>query len=187
MPKKTSISPEDLTTFQDAMQGIKPLTRKKDKIAPTITVPKRIYRDERPQDEDDRLSFHLSDHHYLEEVAGDELLSYKQSDIDDKILRNLRKGQYNVQAKLDLHGMTANEARLAIEQFIQACLNEQIRCILIVHGKGQPNKAPVLKNKLNHWLREIKMVLAFCSATIPHGSSGAMYVLLKRIKEEKLR
>lgn len=186
MPKKTPISQDDLDTFHEAMKGIKPLQHKKEKISPTPPTIKRKYPDQQEADSDESFSFHLSDADYLEEVAGEELISYKQPDLDDKILRNLRKGQYNVQAKLDLHGMTVNQARLAVEQFIYACLTEQIRSILIVHGKGHPNKAPILKNKLNHWLREIKMVLAFCSASIPHGSSGAMYVLLKRIKEEKL-
>ncbi|MFZ2315637.1 MAG: Smr/MutS family protein [Gammaproteobacteria bacterium] len=183
MAKKPTISQEDLNAFHDAMKGTKPLSNQ-NKVTPTPPKPK-VKRRFNDKLEEEKHTFHLSEGEYLDEVDGEELLSYKQPGIDEKILRNLRKGQYNVQAKLDLHGMTANEARLAIEQFIHACLTEQIRSVLIIHGKGHTNKAPILKNKLNHWLREIKMVLAFCSAATPHGNSGATYVLLKRIKEEK--
>lgn len=183
MAKKPTISQEDLDAFHDAMKGTKPLSNQ-NKVTPLPPQPK-IKRRRYDEPEEEKWTFHLSDNEYLEAVDGEEFLSYKQPGIDEKILRNLRKGQYNVQAKLDLHGMTVNEARLAIEQFIHACLVEQIKSILIIHGKGHPNKAPILKNKLNHWLREINMVLAFCSAASPHGNSGATYVLLKRIKEEK--
>jgi DNA-nicking Smr family endonuclease len=53
-----------------------------------------------------------------------------------------------------------------------------------VHGKGNGSwqKQPVLKNKLNQWLRQRDEVLAFCSARPCDGGTGAIYVLLKKRK-----
>jgi len=92
----------------------------------------------------------------------------------------LRGGKYNAEAVLDLHGMTIPQAKSALQQFIDQCHQDQIRHVLIIHGKGKPFTKPIIKNKLNHWLREIADVLAFSSAQIRHGSTGAVYVLLKR-------
>jgi DNA-nicking Smr family endonuclease len=56
-------------------------------------------------------------------------------------------------------------------------------CIRIIHGKGKRsrnNKGPVIKTKVNHWLRQRDDVLAFCSARPIDGGTGAIYVLLRR-------
>lgn len=52
----------------------------------------------------------------------------------------------------------------------------------IVHGKGNGSRhrGPVLKQKLNYWLRQRDEVLAFCSARPVDGGTGAVYVLLRR-------
>ena len=56
------------------------------------------------------------------------------------------------------------------------------RCVRIVHGKGlsSEGKLPVLKVKVNSWLRQKDDVLAFCSARPQDGGTGAVYVLLKK-------
>jgi DNA-nicking Smr family endonuclease len=54
--------------------------------------------------------------------------------------------------------------------------------VRIIHGKGHGShqKRPVLKQYVNHWLRQRDEVLAFCSARQVDGGTGAVYVLLKR-------
>jgi DNA-nicking Smr family endonuclease len=56
------------------------------------------------------------------------------------------------------------------------------RCVRIIHGKGKSSegKLPVLKGKVNSWLRQRDEVIAFCSARPSDGGTGAVYVLLKR-------
>jgi DNA-nicking Smr family endonuclease len=88
----------------------------------------------------------------------------------------------HLEAELDLHGLTLAKAEPTLSQFLEQCQEQKIRCVRIIHGKGwgsRDNK-PVLKSKLNHWLRQSDAVLAFCSATIEDGGTGALYVLLKR-------
>lgn len=174
MPKKTKVSKEDLATFHKAVEGTKPL--KHDKIRLTPPTPKA--RKQQVRFDEDELN--LNESLDVDPVQGEEFIDFKQNSISNKILRKLRKGQYNVDAVLDLHGMTVDKAKSAVHSFLQHCLHQGIRVVLIIHGKGHHSKMPILKNKLNHWLREINAVLAFCSASPSHGSRGAMYVLLKR-------
>jgi DNA-nicking Smr family endonuclease len=180
MPKKTKISDEDLQAFEKAVAGVRKITPKKIRLASPTPLPKRSpFR----KNTDDYNLDSLSD---TPTVSSEEFISYKHSSISDKLLRKLKKGQYNVDAVLDLHGMTVSASKKAVIRFIQECLRQDLRVALIIHGKGRHCEAPILKNSLNDWLRKIKMVLAFCSATISHGSRGAVYVLLKNSSEENI-
>jgi DNA-nicking Smr family endonuclease len=178
MPKKPKIEEDDLQSFYKAVEGTVPLKQKNKKIRLTPPVKKAPMRKRRASDDDEPI--HLNQSLSIDTVQSEEFISYKNSAISNKTLRKLRKGQYNVEATLDLHGMTVDEAEAAVELFLQQCLQEGIRVVLIIHGKGRFSQMPVLKNKLNQWLRNIQSVLAFCSASPHHGSRGALYVLLKR-------
>lgn len=173
------VNPEELAAFYKAMEGTKPL--KHNKIRLTQPTPKRS---PRPLLTVETEKFHLNEGISVDPVLSEEFIAFKHPGISNKILRNLRKGQYNVEAILDLHGMSVEKAKTAVERFLQDCLHEKIRVALIIHGKGHHSQMPILKNKINHWLREIDTVLAFCSAAPAHGSRGAMYILLKRSTEE---
>jgi len=87
-----------------------------------------------------------------------------------------------VEAQLDLHGLTAAQARAALATFLRDCRIHGLRCVRIIHGKGRGshNRQPVLKGKVNHWLRQRDEVLAFCTARPVDGGGGAVYTLLKR-------
>ncbi len=180
MVKKRHISDTDIAAFHQAVAGTKPLVQNKVRLAKKTKSALAVPTKQQPKD-----SFDFSDGSEIAAVGSEEFIAYKQSGISDKTLRKLRKGQYNVEAILDLHGMSVEQARKAVGQFLQQCLQEKLRIVLIIHGKGQQSGMPILKNKLNHWLREINVVLAFCSANPSHGSRGAMYVLLKCTTEEK--
>jgi DNA-nicking Smr family endonuclease len=54
-------------------------------------------------------------------------------------------------------------------------------CVRIIHGKGlrSRHKGPVIKTKVNTWLRQRDDILAFCSARPVDGGTGAIYVLLR--------
>jgi DNA-nicking Smr family endonuclease len=113
--------------------------------------------------------------------TGDDLW-YQRHGLQHGILRKLRRGQFAVQAELDLHGMTVPVARAALASFLSAGRREGLRCVRIVHGKGNgsPGRRPVLKSLLGGWLRRRREVLAFCSARPADGGTGAVYVLLAR-------
>jgi DNA-nicking Smr family endonuclease len=179
MPKRPSKQEEEIAAFHQAMKDAKPLPHQKIRIA---TPPKKQPRVRSPEIEPERVR--ITELLALHTVSGEEFISYKQEGVSNKTLRKLRKGQYNVEAILDLHGMSVEKAIMAIEGFLQQALSDGIRLVLIIHGKGLHSQEPILKNKLNHWLRDMTSVLAFCSAAPKHGSRGAIYVLLKRTTEE---
>lgn len=119
--------------------------------------------------------------------------------IDRSSSEKFRKGKMAVDAKLDLHGMTQNQAHSAVSRFVASQHAAGARCVLIVTGKGKagdpfaPKSAPqrftmsssrgVLKDALPRWLNEPGLrpyILAISPAGRGHGREGAMYVLLKR-------
>lgn len=113
--------------------------------------------------------------------SGEEL-SFRQPHISLKVLKNLKQGKYAIQSELDLHGLTANEARGLLREFLTEVQLQGHRCVRIVHGKGlrSGSGGPVLKVKLNKWLPQWDQVLAFASAPPRDGGTGALYVLLAR-------
>jgi len=112
------------------------------------------------------------------------------SGLDPRVVRQLRRGEFSWQAHLDLHGLTAPEARAAVERFLVESLRAGRRCVLVVHGRGHNSKdrTPVLKEKLVSWLARsalARMVLAFTTARPHDGGAGAMYVLLRRDRRRR--
>jgi DNA-nicking Smr family endonuclease len=110
--------------------------------------------------------------------------------LDPRVVRRLRDGEFAYQSHLDLHGMTAQEARVAVDGFLANAHRNGQRCVLIIHGRGHNSKdqEPVLKNRLSTWLARgawARLVLAFTSARPCDGGAGALYVLLRRDRKSK--
>lgn len=180
MSRKSAITPEDAALFRDAVAKTAPLSAR-DRVAhtrkPLSPHPHMSEADER--DVMDRLLDHPLE---AAELAAGDALEYRQEGVQLSVMRKLRRGQYARQAELDLHGMTAAEAKHQVVAFLQECQARGHRCVRIVHGKGlrSPRGAPVLKLKLAGWLRQRDEVLAYCSARSNEGGTGAIYVLLRR-------
>ncbi len=107
---------------------------------------------------------------------------YAQPGLQTRTIRKLKRGQFRIDAELDLHAMTEGAARRSLVQFLNACQKEGSRCVRVIHGKGlrSGTEGPVIKPMVERELRRRKQVLAFCSARPVHGGSGAVYVLLRR-------
>ena len=116
------------------------------------------------------------------EVDTEEILSYKRTGVQHSVIRKLRRGQYSVEAELDMHGMTVAIAKPVLAEFLYRAQFTGRRCVKIIHGKGyrSPNQLPVLKMQINQWLRRSDAVVAFSSARQIDGGTGAVYVLLKQ-------
>jgi DNA-nicking Smr family endonuclease len=113
-------------------------------------------------------------------LAGDEL-HYARPGVTAATLRKLRRGQFPVQAQLDLHGVTALQGRLILYDFLCEALVRGATCVHIIHGKGlrAGRTGPVLKQTVDAMLRQHAQVAAFTSAARDAGGTGAVYVLLK--------
>lgn len=178
------MSDEDKALFRAQMQSVKPLKNQKERDLFKADKPAARKKFHRTTNEPIIKDYALSDY-IADEVQSDTLLSYAHSSIPSKRFRELRVGQIPWEARLDLHGMKADDARESLSRFIQEQTEKQKRCLLIIHGKGgHLGAAPVIKNLVNRWLPQIPEVLAFHSALAKDGGHGAVYVLLKRNREE---
>jgi DNA-nicking Smr family endonuclease len=119
-------------------------------------------------------------------VAPWDTLEWKRDGVQHGVFRNLRQGHYPIDARLDLHRHSVEQARGAVFQFARDALIHDIRCGLISHGRGEGRNPPaLLKSCVNHWLRELDEVLAFHSAERRHGGVGATYVLFRKSARER--
>lgn len=116
--------------------------------------------------------------------AGEQLMHMKPGQKLDT-LRKLKRGDWQAEAELDLHGENVDSARTQVAEFLYHCQQRQFRCVRIIHGKGLSSTAgiPVLKLKLKNWLVQIPEVLAFAQANPFQGAAGAVLVLLKSAKQ----
>jgi len=101
-----------------------------------------------------------------------------------RFLPGLRNGLYSIQEQIDLHGLSRQEARGVIEDFIVRASRYRSCCVKIIHGRGinSPSDKAVLKESLQQWLSTRRMsrhVVAYASAPLKDGGVGAIYVLLK--------
>jgi DNA-nicking Smr family endonuclease len=111
--------------------------------------------------------------------SGDDLL-FCRADVSARILDQLRRGQFAIEADIDLHGLTELAAETTLRRYLQRALRSRYRCIRVVHGKGQRSGplGPVIKESVAFWLRHWDVVQAFASARPRDGGSGASLVLL---------
>ncbi|MFQ5665459.1 MAG: Smr/MutS family protein [Candidatus Binatia bacterium] len=121
---------------------------------------------------------------------SDEYVEGAMVGLDPRLLRRLRAGEFTHQAHLDLHGMTSDEARVAVEEFLARAYQGGKRSVLIIHGRGRNSKdqIPILKRRLTSWLgrgQSARRILAFTSARPCDGGTGALYVLLRRERHLK--
>jgi DNA-nicking Smr family endonuclease len=175
---KTAIDEsDDPGVFRRLMADARPL-----KEVPRAVTPRRARAraQSRRQDEREVLRESLSPAPLATEVMSGEGLRFQRPAISRRTFRKLARGGFRVQAELDLHGMTAAAADIALREFVNDCCLRGISCVRIVHGKGlgSGTRGPVLKRKVDASLRNWDQVLAFVSARQTDGGTGAVYVLL---------
>jgi len=182
MKPKDTTEHKDHDLFRQAVGDVRPLQH--DKIKPYKKRPKAIPRQTELSEQRVIMDM-MSDDYEAAEIQTGEELYFARDGIQSKVMRKLKRGQYRLEAEVDLHGLNVEAARRAISEFLELCRREELRCVRIIHGKGlsSRHKGPVLKHMVNRWLRQRKEVLAFTSTLPQHGGTGAIYVLLKRARK----
>jgi DNA-nicking Smr family endonuclease len=168
----------DRALFREATRGVKPL-RHSARVTGEAPGPRARARFSRA-DRQPVLEEILQGSPDEPELAAGDASRFARAGVAASSLRKLRRGQYRVQAELDLHGLTAAAAQRQLHEFLSASLQRNARCLRIVHGKGLRSgpKGPVLRQLVNATLRRTAQVLAFASAQQVDGGTGAVYVLL---------
>jgi len=181
----TEETEEDL--FQRAMESVVPLKGNRNKILRS-PVSKEKPRDEL-SDQSAKTREYLSN--LVKEPGAwdisfsDEYMEGAVSGVGPKIMKRLRKGEFSIQDYVDLHGLTKKEAESVVHSFITKSYKKDLRCVLIVHGRGlgSADHQPAIKTELPVWFRRgalKRIVLAFATARPYNGGPGAVYVLLRK-------
>jgi DNA-nicking Smr family endonuclease len=137
---------------------------------------------QRRRDEAAALRETLSDAFDVDSLLEtDAALSFRRADVGPDVVSKLRRGGWVIQAEVDLHGLRRDEARERLAAFLRDAARLGLRCVRVVHGKGNgsPGREPVLKHKVQSWLVQKSAVLAFAQARAAEGGSGALVVLLQ--------
>jgi DNA-nicking Smr family endonuclease len=175
------VNEKDIEEFRRAMQGTRPLNAEEraPDAKPSLKPKARFSR----ADEKRVLAESLEDDIDTIEHGYGAALRFHRPHVGRRTMRKLQRGGFSVQAEIDLHGMTLEEAKPRLTDFINYCASQGKMCVRVVHGKGlgSGNRGPVLKNAVNRWLRKWDCVLAFVSTPQVHGGTGAVYVLLQRV------
>jgi DNA-nicking Smr family endonuclease len=171
---------DDGALFRRAMADASPILT--DKVEPARRRPRASARFSR-LDERQVLRESLEAPSHAIEIANGSALFYRRPSVNRKTMRRLGRGGISVQGEVDLHGLTSAEAKEVLKDFIEHSLRLGHTCVRVVHGKGRGSGhgGPVLKRKVDHWLRRWEQVLAFVSARQADGGTGAVYVLLKKL------
>ncbi len=172
---------DERALFRAAVGEVRPVRSRRQATRPAPPPPRPL---QRLRDEARLREDLLSDAWITAELQPGDVLSYASPGLQKGVLRKLRRGEYRREAELDLHGLDAAGARRALSDFLHEARAAGRRCVRIIHGKGlrSSNDGPVLKSRVNTWLRQRREVLAFCSARPDDGGTGAVYVLLRRAR-----
>lgn len=190
----SKLSEEEKSLFDSAMQGVSPI-KQSEKHADTATQTRKVRQQQiRQQQKKQRFQSQnsvspetLNTYEKFDTVSAFDSLLFHRKGLRLQDLARLKKGEYPIEAELDLHGLTEEAADQTLQQFIQRCAEHEKRCVIIIHGKGynSESSAPVLKNLVNMRLRQMRKVLAFCSSLPKDGGTGSVYVLLKAANSNK--
>ncbi|MEX2124162.1 MAG: Smr/MutS family protein [Woeseia sp.] len=175
----TAAGDDERLLFRRAMADATPLQA--DTVEPPRRRTRAVARFSR-QDERQVLRESLETPPHVIETENGTALSYRHPSVNPKAMRRLARGGVSVQDEVDLHGLTAAQAKEVLTDFIEHAMRSGYTCIRIIHGKGlrSGHNGPVLKQRVDQWLRRWDPVLAFVSARQSDGGTGAVYVLLKK-------
>ncbi len=115
--------------------------------------------------------------------------------LERRRARRIARGAEEIEARLDLHGMTQDDAHGALIGFIRGCHASGLRTVLVITGKGRsaasedrdetdPWRRPrgVLKRNVPMWLQQSQLaglVVSYSTAHVRHGGDGAIYVQIR--------
>lgn len=170
--------------FNEAMEGVRPISRE--------NCIERMFQIDFPEGsqkrEDAETLSRLRD--LVESGIGfnvfdtPEYIEGTGYNIHPEIARRLHRGDFSIQAHVDLHGLIAEDAREVFETFLKWAVTTGRQGVLIIHGRGLSSPSePVLKRKVVEWLTHgpwRKWVVAYASARSCDGGAGATYVLLRQ-------
>lgn len=201
-PRRRGLSDEDEALWAYTAKSLKPLKRKSSRVHPAM--PAEPGREAPP-----RPPAHQSSHHALsasqarrEDEPRIEIPYVPEAKVpalnvfDRRAAKKLRQGRFDIEARIDLHGMRQVEAHGALKRFLFSCHARGLRWVLVITGKGKSQRQSddevggfgwgdergVLRRNVPMWLAEPELraiVVSFTAAALQHGGEGALYIQLR--------
>ena len=106
------------------------------------------------------------------------------ANVSKATAKKLKSGKFPIEGRIDLHGMTQQEAFDTLVEFISKAYDQDKRCLLVITGKGKQGRG-VLFEQAPKWLSGQYLrgkIVVFTYAQDKDGGKGALYVLLKNKK-----
>ncbi|MET0707525.1 MAG: Smr/MutS family protein [Tardiphaga sp.] len=183
--RKRALSPEERELWDTVAKQTKPLRKKrvvKAQAAPVAEVepapPKPAARKPEPAPRPVKIAAPLS------RPAPPPL-----APLGRRERSQLSRGKKDIDARLDLHGMTQTRAHGALRNFLHRCHQDGCSFVLIITGKGRTvgpdSERGILRRQVPEWLGlpEFRsLVVGFEEAGIGHGGGGALYVRIRRAR-----
>ena len=110
----------------------------------------------------------------------------ERSGIDRTSARRMQRGQVPIEDRLDLHGLSQEQAQKKVKAFIGSAVKKSFRHVLIITGKGRDGHG-ILREKVPQWLKGAPLCYHLNAISYAHpkdGGKGALYIRLKRQREE---
>ncbi len=95
--------------------------------------------------------------------------------------RRIRRGQNEIDARLDLHGHTQDTAHRELVEFLLRQAGQGARCVLVITGKGRLGTG-ILRSRLFDWIADPRLrplLAGYAPAHPRHGGAGATYIFLR--------
>lgn len=178
---------DDFAEFRQQMADVKPIDNSDvvpvQKAKPTAAQEARRKAAER-QLEDDINYLSME---FVDLLEPEELVEFRRDGVQHGVFKRLKRGDYGIEASLDLHHHSLRQAREALFDFIQLCHRRGVRSAIVVHGMGRHSKPhpALLKSYVVKWLKQLEPIMAFNSAQRHHGGAGSVYIMLRKNAEQK--
>jgi len=170
------VLPDEKQLFADAIGQVKPM------FNDTVRLSKRGHKSNtslKNDQGDNKANKAIAQFHFSDEFEPDlnkqGPMKYVREGVDSFEVKNLRRGYYQPDLILDLHGLDQHQAKKELAALLFACQKEHAQCICVVHGIG----SHILKNKVPHWLVQHPDVMAFHQAPLEWGGNGAILALIE--------
>lgn len=181
--RSRSLSDEEATLWETVARGVKPLRKTRAKTEPRVKSAPA----EKPAE---RMPVRIKVDEFFTGrgvVPPPQKSKPALAPLDRRTKQKLSRGREAIDARLDLHGMTQEQAHYALSRFLRNAQSEGMKFVIVVTGKGlrraSGSERGVLRREVPRWLgmpefRDV--VVGFEVAAIGHGGEGALYVRVRR-------
>ena len=183
--------PDDLALWKDAMREATPIRKRAGAKKPDVTAPaksKPVV--EKPKARDENMRKIVAGRAVVNvppplapKPVAPPLERGQVAGVDKRQAERLRRGKTEIEGRIDLHGMTLENAHRRLTDFLEDAQDAGKRAVLVVTGKGVREGTGVIRMQVPRWLNEPRLrplVLAYESAQPKDGGMGALYILLRR-------